>query len=549
MSTLLVQLRSEIADLPETQHIADRPLGRRSTALALSFIALACGVTLRLGVPHAAVYGHDTIILLDGGWRVLNGQRPHVDFYSAFGPLSYLIAAAGLKLAGLRVTGLVYSTAAVGAVLGIWTWLLARRRLAAWSALLAVAFVVLFWLAPFPLGEPFYLTGYAMQYNRLGYVLSALVLLELFTRRSSFAGRGILDWGGLSTGIAIGLLCFLKISFFFVAGGLLAAAYILRRHILRRTPWTHLPAVLAGFALVTLPLLAYLRWDLAPLFRDLAMAAAARHARFVEGYDPFRTVSRNFGTTLALLALAYLARRGGRRGAFSLAAVAIAADLVLAMSNTQRQGFPLSLLAILILADRMCGSWHAMRDPRRPAAALSALLALVALMPVLTDTLNAWGMVFRSSNISRTSGSRTTFDAPPLTGLTLEDHDEPGVDPASHNGALYVARVNEGLQLLRRASSPRERIACLWFANPFSYALLRPPAQGGSAFYASGVNLTAMHSPSAARILGNSEIVIYPKDSPDDPEVETLLALVRPELIRDYTLAAESPQWILWRRK
>ena len=38
--------------------------------------------------------------------------------------------------------------------MGLWAWALLRRRMKAWSALLALAFVVLFWLAPFPYGEP-----------------------------------------------------------------------------------------------------------------------------------------------------------------------------------------------------------------------------------------------------------------------------------------------------------------------------------------------------------------------------------------------------------
>lgn len=171
--------------------LAARATGFVATALALSLIILACGITLRLGVPHAAMYGQDTFIVLDGGWRALNGQRPHADFYSAFGPLQYLIAAAGLKLAGLRVEGLAYATAGVGAVLGIWAWVLVRRRLKAWPALLALAFLVMFALAPFPYGEPFYMTGYAMQYNRIGYVLASLILLELYTPGAGFPGKGI----------------------------------------------------------------------------------------------------------------------------------------------------------------------------------------------------------------------------------------------------------------------------------------------------------------------------------------------------------------------
>lgn len=535
--------------------------GIRWTVFAFAIIALACGAVLQLGVPHAAIYGHDTFIVLDGGWRVLNGQRPHLDFYSAFGPVPYLIAAAGLKLAALRVEGLVYATAVTGAILGIWTWALVRTRLRAWPALLALAFLVLFWLAPFPYGEPFYLTGYAMQYNRLGYVLACLVLVELYAPGASQKGK--LD-GGISTGIAAGILCFLKISFFSAVCVLIASAYFLSAK--RRS---HFLSVLGGFALVAIPLLAYLHWNVAAMLRDLAMVAGARQVRFTQSYDPFRTIFRNLGTILALLGMAYLGwlfskntssshtfshhpglgrLSGALRGTFGLAAAVIVVDVILAMSNTQRQGFPLSLLATLILAHRVCDDFAA-RGDKAAALAGFAMATTILLMPTLTDTANGWGMVLRSNVLHGPGSSPARFDALPLAKLVLEDHDEPGVDPASHNGTLYVARVNEGLALLRRASTPQDSIACLCFANPFSYALLRPPATGGSTFFAYGVDITSRYAPSAARILGNAEVVIYPKAYPDDSDAETLLAIVRADLTRHYNFAAESPTWVLWKRK
>jgi hypothetical protein len=208
------------------------------------------------------------------------------------------------------------------------------------------------------------------------------------------------------------------------------------------------------------------------------------------------------------------------------------------------------LIVTLILADRMCGGVSAVnRKGLHSSAAMSALLALLLMMPVLTDTFNSWGMILRSTILHSGAFVPVSFDAPSLAGLTLEDHDEPGVDPAAHNGALYVARVNEGLKLLRQASNPQDRIASIGFANPFSYALLRPPIRGGATFYAPGVNVTASHAPCASRILGNAEVVMYPKESEDDPEVEIIASIVTPSLIRDYSVAAESQHWTLWRKK
>src|ERR1051325_4466528 len=49
------------------------------------------------GFPQNA-YPHDLFIFLDGAWRVINGQRPQIDFNSNLGPLMYLFTAGGFLL-------------------------------------------------------------------------------------------------------------------------------------------------------------------------------------------------------------------------------------------------------------------------------------------------------------------------------------------------------------------------------------------------------------------------------------------------------------------
>ena len=75
-------------------------------------------------MPRLHIYGHDVFIALDGAWRVVNGQRPGVDFFGQMGPCYYLLHAAGLALAGNAARGLAYSTAITTALLGLWSFLL-----------------------------------------------------------------------------------------------------------------------------------------------------------------------------------------------------------------------------------------------------------------------------------------------------------------------------------------------------------------------------------------------------------------------------------------
>src|SRR5580704_3516767 len=43
-----------------------------------------------LGPVPSTVYGNDVFLLLDGGWRILNGLVPNRDFYLSLGPIIYM---------------------------------------------------------------------------------------------------------------------------------------------------------------------------------------------------------------------------------------------------------------------------------------------------------------------------------------------------------------------------------------------------------------------------------------------------------------------------
>lgn len=174
---------------------------RKHDVILLLLLATICAAVFALGVPRLVIYGHDVFVALDGAWRVLNGQRPQVDFFAQMGPVYYLLHAAGIALAGGDARGLGYGTAIVGIVLSAWSFLLLRGRMASIPCILACVTLVLLAVAPFPLGmEPWY-TSFSMKHNRYGFALTGLVFLECFlplpaeaTRRKQFGGAFYPAW-------------------------------------------------------------------------------------------------------------------------------------------------------------------------------------------------------------------------------------------------------------------------------------------------------------------------------------------------------------------
>ena len=88
-------------------------------------------------------FSSDVFILLDGGWRILNGQVPHRDFYVALGPLEYMITAGGMLLTHGSPRGIAIGNVVFGITVGFWGWYLSRKRMPAILGLMVTAWLIL----------------------------------------------------------------------------------------------------------------------------------------------------------------------------------------------------------------------------------------------------------------------------------------------------------------------------------------------------------------------------------------------------------------------
>jgi len=114
---------------------ADSPKAYRIVLTLLALITLELAVAISLArCPPINSMMWDVSTLLDGGYRVLLGQRPHVDFYSPLGLLFLILVAGGIKIAGLA-SAFAYVHAVLLLLLVPWTWsLLCSRTSRCWPA-------------------------------------------------------------------------------------------------------------------------------------------------------------------------------------------------------------------------------------------------------------------------------------------------------------------------------------------------------------------------------------------------------------------------------
>jgi hypothetical protein len=510
-----------------------------------------CAIAALAGAVPTHQYGHDIFFLLDNGWRVIEGQRPHVDYASPWGPVMFLITGLGLKLSGYSVNGVGWGNAITGLLMGLWSYRVGRDRCGSSPRILSSLFLAALVVAPYALGTLPWRSSHAMVYNRYGYALVGLVMLEAF-QPAGASKRKTEEWvGGISSGAAAALALFLKVSF-----GLVALAFIGASLLLFRPARQRLLGLAMGFSLVTLALLAYLRFDLLAVLRDLQMASGARAeslsvGSFVE--RACRSSAQLLGVLLLGFAAAWLLESTESRWLELrlplLAALVCVADVGLMWTNAQYAGLPLAPVFALIVMSRVTAQRRTLLETEarfaRPYYAVLLSLGGVLFLPQFaSDLLGLASGTWQKARPYRVA-SVLRFTEPRLAPLLLYD----GGIPRS-NGRIYTTYINEGEALLRKVTSEQETVLTMDMANPFPYVLGRRPPLGGVAAAGYNYTLSDAHRPSDDRYFGNADIVMVPKrPAMDDVFWAGFYRIYEPGLLRRYALAAESDWWRLFRKK
>jgi len=519
----------------------------------VTLIAICVGVAW-IGAVPTFIDGHDNFFLLENGWRALHGLRPHLDFWSPFGPLMFLLVALGLKLSHFSPDGLAYSSAIFALVIGLWTYNIGRARLTPAPRVLLALYNAILACSPHPIGSSPASLSPAMVYNRYGYALLVIVLVECFRRvdKSGLGSKQLL--GGLSTGAALSLTLFLKASYFLAGLGLVGASFILWFPSRRR-----FQGLVAGFAGMTVLGLAYLHFQLAAMLRGLRLGAAAR-TESLSLETPLHIIIGQFlpllcGISLALAAVFLRPRWPERLGELHLpVAVAIVsiADIALLATNMQPSGLPLLAALAILIADRLADSDYRFFTNERqfslPYGAAVLLLTQLLVLPQLAFDAAAFPVAaLRKSHPP--SNCAVRFAEPRLSGLILCDR--PDLNPAqrSSNGAAYTTYINDGASLLLRSSKPTDKVLTMDMQNPFPYVLGWPPPRGGFASASFNYTFSAKVRPSFDEYFGDATVVMMPKHPAQPEYFDGLYGIYGSELERRFAVVAESDWFRLYKQK
>jgi hypothetical protein len=549
------ELANVLDRLPELWRM---PPSLARDVFAILLILAVCAGTALVGAVHTRIFGHDIFVMLDAGWRVLNGQRPAVDYHPGVGFLLPLIMAAGLKMAHGGVQGVGYASALVGSVAGLWTYGIARDRMAWAPAALLSTLLTLIAVAPYPLGWPPNTFSHAMVYNRYGYALLGVVLLESFHTPSPDHNSG-LSWGSLSTGFLSAALLFLKPSYGLVA--LVFAAYSV---LIGERRWRRPIAILLGFSAGVLAIIAWLRFDFEAVYRTLRILSGARSSgmswwsirwSLAKGLPDF--------LALSLLVIFLIVIRSSKRpvarsfGSLAIALLVLLGGGLLLATNAQAGGYPLNaVLAILFVEQALVA---VSRSGLGATAAFSAgflrpdtivvLVGLLCFAPEFVASASGLVGAIVESRKNPPLSEVLRFQPAHLRSLLLFDVPFGSDADDRSNGRIFVTYVNDGLDLIHTVSKSGETVYTLDMFNPFSYALLRAPAVGGTDVMALNHQFSDQHKPTSDRLFGSADILMVPKrPSSTETDARALFRNYLADVHARYRLCAEDAWWQLYKR-
>lgn len=393
-----------------------------------------------------------------------------------------------------------------------------------------------------------------MTYNRYGYALLGLILLENFTVARGPRGSKFNEWiGGISTGAALSLTLFLKASYFLVAVVLIGVISLFLWRVARQ----RILGIILGFSFVSVCMLAYLRFDVAAMLGDLRMAAGARAAGALTPIGLALNTLKHASVLIEVvfLSLAAVLLLGNRARQWQglklpiIGAFLFFADIGLISSNMQRDGLPVCAVFAILVLNEITEDQRTLpaAEARYYRASYAAVLFLAALLFIPQFTSDLVGLVYGVWEKERPSNPAAVlrFTSSNLKPLLLYDR-----GASQSDGRLFTTCVNDGVALLERETRPNETILTMDHTNPFPYAMERRPARGGIVAVAYHFDIDDKHRPSDDRYFGNADIVMVPKQ----PEIDEYFyrdfyKAYEPGLKQRYNLAAESSCWWIYRRK
>jgi hypothetical protein len=451
----------------------------RAITLALVIVALVTAAILHFGAPVMNGRPWDVPALLDGGWRIANGQVPYRDFFNHHGPLALYLTALGMKLGTPSLASIDYGSVILMSIVSLIALFVLCRRTSALYCFIFSLLIALLVVAPRPLGDPYDFTDHALIFTRFGDALLILLAIIFFLPLLKNSDRTSQLPDMALAGLIITLLIFNKINYAMLGIGFGVASVALRCITLRQ--WL---GALASVAVVTGIIL-----SLSGISLSQMLGAYSRVAVGFQGGFRIKVIFIQLFKTLIWLPFLLLlisesafGKQGEERlvhlRRWAIPLLIFGAAVLLLASNTQTTEAPVLAFAALYSAELIRRDSRSATDgffkTTRQVGACCIVL-LFTLPTLCTDVLAIRHSIWLSH--------RNQFvTSPDFKNSALADF---RFDPAGTRwlySKQYMESIAEGMDLMRRHSKDL-RILPIVFTNPFNFGLKIAPPKGGIIFW------------------------------------------------------------------
>ena len=507
----------------------------RVAALVL-IMAAVCALLLAVpGQSATAKYVNDLFIFLDGAHRVVSGQVPNRDFHTVLGPLVYWIPGIGLLITGslgaAMPMGMALLIAAVAPVLAY----VFASRLRSGVALPFAAFLLLILAVPMNLGEGFVSLSFGMFYNRVGWVLLAILLVMYLPPRHAIRRRTVLD--AACAAFLVAILAYMKASY-----GAVALAYLGFLVVVSRDrAWPALALAMAA----AVALVVELFWRSSLGYVGDLLLADKVSGGLGGGLDtPEISFLRNLATYVVAAAFAGLAvwRRRSLRDVLFFGFCALAGFLLI-RQNFQMSGI-VTLFAAAAVATELVGRDVETALPgTRGWPGRGAELALLAvLLPTIAHSAIALGLHV----VAASARPVATFGLPKFDRIRLVDF---GTNWDFGFFTTYARTLEDGARALARLGPDPGPVFVVDFVNPFTAGLGLKPPRGDSPWHHFERTFDRRTFIRAESLLADVRVIMQPKVSVEEGTAQALREIYAPYLEAHFEFAEETEFWRIFRLK
>ena len=530
-------------------------LEARSLAIKTFFLSAAIiGINLLINLTSTVTaFPHDDFILIDGIWRIVQGQHAGIDYYDPVGFGLTHIGAAWWRVIGPDRSVLVLTSATFSIIIMLCASFVLVNRLSFLPryCLLIGAVLAFEASAPSVYGWSVFMMGMAGYYNRLTVTALAVLFLHSFMKRHGRPHFGLIG-DAIIVATLLDILFLIKVSAFILG----MAVIIISEVALRLHPFL---AAIKRIAIIGLLLTIMIAANFViaginpKSVLHVYQTAAVTRLSLASG-DSILRILKSWSLVVSVLLLVTYARRSpavSRRTSVTVIGAYAIIQLCLNVSNTQPETIFLAPVCAVVLL-----SWRASRTsieteqqaPRQhwlsklPTTALPAVMCLLVLAPQMVSSAFGLALAARA-----TSGLRVPIVISAGKGLAVPVL---GGFGDAGRAAEFAINVNQGVEALQQLNVRNETIATLDYVNPFPSLFGMPSPKGVPVVWALGYNQPYDSVLRARELVGDACIVMLPLRPTQviKGSSELVIEAAKPILAASFNLVRDDDYWKIYRR-